>query len=168
MSNDLFFFVLTLAGKLARIMPTDPFGKNRMIYTIRSMCEEDSSIPYEDGARTIFLYTKGTVGNPPEELKQLLHYMEDTKEENAANESLRHIHRMVKTVKQDEEVSLEYMKIFEREEMLIQQGRREEQENTERERQRADNEKQRADNAEQEILRLKVELEKLKKCPNTK
>ena len=62
-------------------------------------------------------------------------------------------------VKQDKEVSLEYMKIFEREEMLIQQGlqqgRQEEQINTERERQRAEQEKKRADQLEEELQRLK-------------
>lgn len=170
------------------IMPDDPFHENRMIYTIRNICEEVPSMPYDDGARTIFLYTKGTEGNPPERLKQLLHYMEDTKEENAVNDTLLHIHEMVRTVKQDEEVSLEYMKIFEREEMLIRQGRREEQANTERERKRADDAEQRAANAEekasnaeerasnaekavysmeQELIRLKKELEELKKkSPN--
>ena len=49
---------------------------------------------------------------------------------------------MVERVKKDEEVSLEYMKIFEREQMLINQGIKEgrlaEQQNTERERIRAD------------------------------
>ncbi len=174
------------------IMPDDPFRENRMVYTIRNMCEEVPSMPYEDGARTIFLYTKGTKGNPPEKLRQFLHYMEDTKEENAVNETLLHIHEMVKTVKQDEEVSLEYMKIFEREEMLIRQGRREEQANTERERQRADaaekraedaekrasnaqkeacNAKERADNAEkkassieQELILIRKELDVLRKA----
>ena len=93
-----------------------------MIYTIRSKCDEVPSMPYDDGARTIFLYTKGTEGIPSKELEKFLHYMEHTTEENAVNDNLRNIHKMVNLVKQDEEVSLEYMKIFEREEMLIQQG----------------------------------------------
>lgn len=63
-------------------------------------------------------------------------------------------------MKQDGEVSLGYMKIFEREEMLIkqgmEQGRKEEKVNTERERQRAEL-------AEKEILRLKEEIERMKK-----
>ena len=54
------------------------------------------------------------------------------------------------------EAALEYMKVFEREEMLIEQGRREEQANTERERQRADS-------AEQENERLKQEIEYLRR-----
>ena len=137
------------------ITPYDPFGLNRMIYTIRSKCEEVPTMSYDDGASTIFLYTKGTEGNPPEELKQFLHYMEHTTEENAGNDNLRNIQQMINLVKQDEEVSLEYMKIFEREEMLIQQGiqqgRQEEQINTERERARADR-------LEKELQQIKEQL----------
>lgn len=44
------------------ILPYDPFDKNRMVYTIRNQCVEDGSIPYDDGAKKIFLYTKGTEG----------------------------------------------------------------------------------------------------------
>ena len=81
---------------------------------------------------------------------------------------------MVKRVKEDKEVSLEYMKIFEREQMLIQQGieqgiergieqgKLQEQENTERERARAVRECNRADAAEKEVKRLQEELRKLK------
>lgn len=70
------------------ITPYDPFGLDRMVYTIRSKCDEEADMDYDDGARTIFLYTKGQKGNPPEGLRQLLHYMEHTKPENAANEDL--------------------------------------------------------------------------------
>ena len=137
----------------------DPLNGHRMVYTIRNMCQEMPSLPYEDGAQTIFLYTKGKKGDVPVKLCQLLHYMEDSREENAVNESLRNLHQMVTKVKQDGEVVLEYMKIYEREAMLIKQGRKqgreEEQANTERERKRADE-------AEREIERLKKEIEKLK------
>ena len=37
----------------------DPFSKNRMVYTIRNLCEEDPEMEYDDGARTIFLNVKG-------------------------------------------------------------------------------------------------------------
>ena len=80
-------------------------------------------MPYEDGAKTLFLYTKGTKGNPSEELKQLLQYMEHTQETYAVNGDLKKIQKLVDIVKKDEEVSLEYMKIFEREAMLIDQGK---------------------------------------------
>ena len=104
------------------ITPFDPFGLNRMVYTIRNLCEEVPDMPYDDGARTLFLYTKGAEGNPSEELQQLLSYMETTTKENAKNEELRALQRIVDTVKQSEEVSISYMKIMEREEMLINEG----------------------------------------------
>ena len=96
--------------------------------------------------------------------------MDHTTEENAITDNLRSIHQMVNLVKQDEEVSLQYMKIFEREEMLIQQGieqgieqgiqqgRKAEQANTELERQRAEKEKARADQLEKELQHLKEKL----------
>ncbi|MDD3337563.1 MAG: Rpn family recombination-promoting nuclease/putative transposase [Lachnospiraceae bacterium] len=104
------------------IMPYDPFGLDRMVYTIRSSCIEVPEMPYDDGAKTLFLYSRGKEGDPPEKLKQLLHYMEETTDSNASNDALREMHQMVKKVKQDREVSLGYMKIFEREEMLREEG----------------------------------------------
>lgn len=52
-------------------------------------------MPYEDGAKTLFLYTKGTKGNVPEELRQLLKYMEDSSAENAKSEGLKALHRIL-------------------------------------------------------------------------
>lgn len=149
------------------IMPYDPFKRDRMVYTIRNMCEEEPDMPYEDGARTLFLYTKGTKGNPEKELRELLHYMEHTTEENAKNESLRSIHRMVQIVKQDGEVALEYMKIFEREEMLVRQGVQQGiQQGVKLERINTERERQRAEQAEKEVARLKEELAKIKESEN--
>ena len=140
------------------ITPYDPFHLNRMVYTVRNACEEVPSLPYDDGAKTIFLYTKGTEGNPSEELLQLLHYMEHTKEETAVNDSLKELHQMVSVVKHDREVSLNYMKSFERDQMLIKQGlkqgREQERVNTERERLRAEH-------AEKELALLKKQLDNL-------
>ena len=151
------------------IMPFDPFGKGRMVYTVRNQCVEDSEIPYDDGAQTLFLYTKGTEGNPPEALKALLKYMEETVRENAVNEELQEIQRMVDIVKKDKEVGLRYMKIYEREELIREMAREEERKNTERERIRADQEAlradyeaSRADQAEEQIRKLMKELETLK------
>ena len=86
------------------IMPFDPFGQSRMMYTIKSKCVELPEMEYDDGASTLFLYTKGTEGIPSVALRQLLRYMEETISENAVNDELREIHRMVQTVKKDPEV----------------------------------------------------------------
>lgn len=100
----------------------DPLGRNRMIYTISSKCEEIPDLPYDDGAKTLFLYTKGTEGNPPEELKKLLRYMEHSSAENADTLELRELHEMVTEVKCDRKVGLTYMKAYEFEQRLLRQG----------------------------------------------
>lgn len=104
------------------IMPFDPFGLDRMVYTIRNTCAEEPDMPYDDGAFTMFLYTKGQRGIPSVELKQFLTYFEQTTEDNACNKELAELHKIVSQVKMDEEVELEYMKIFEREEMIRVEG----------------------------------------------
>lgn len=71
-----------------------------MVYTIENQCVEDSSIPYEDGARKIFLYTRGTEGNPSQELKDMLKYIEETTKANVTNQTIETIHNLVRQVKQ--------------------------------------------------------------------
>lgn len=104
------------------IMPFDPFDMGRMVYTIRNTCVEEPDMPYDDGAFTMFLYTKGQRGIPSVELKQFLTYFEQTTESNACNKDLAELHKMVSQVRMDEEVELEYMKIHEREEMIREEG----------------------------------------------
>ena len=163
-----------------------------MIYTIRNQCVENPELPYDDGARTIFLYTKGKKGRDNESLSQLLDYMENTTRENAVTEELEDIQEMVDVVKEDAEVTVAYMKGFERDQMFLEEGKRQgeelgrrlEQENTLREKNRADTEKNRADTernradtekhraeeekrradaAVEEIEKLKRQLEELQK-----
>ncbi len=64
-------------------------------------CLEVPELPYEDSARTVFLYTKGTEGNPPEELRQLARYMEHSTAENTKSSGLARLHQMVTEVKPD-------------------------------------------------------------------
>ena len=153
----------------------DPFGYDRVKYTIRNMCEEDPEMPYEDGAQTIVLYTRGSEGEVSEDLRQLLSYIEQTKEENAVNPDLKEIQEMVDTVKQDRKVSVAYMKGFERDRLMYEEGRKEERKNTEeerkntekereraeQERERAERENLRANAAEEELRNLKAKLEQM-------
>ena len=75
--------------------------------------------------------------------------MENTTRENAVTEELEAIQEMVDVVKEDAEVTVAYMKGFERDQMFLEEGkelgRRLEQENTLREKNRADTEKNRTD-----------------------
>lgn len=123
----------------------DPFGRDRMVYTIQNMCKEVPELPYDDGAKTLFLYINGKEGNPPQKLKEFLRYMGDTRPENAVNDTLKEIQKMVDIVKDDKEVSLSYMKVFEQEQRIREQGRAEEKVNTEREKIRADIAEQKLD-----------------------
>lgn len=104
------------------ILPYDPFGKNRMVYTIQNQCIEDNSVFYEDGAKKIFLYTKGTVGNPSQELKDMLKYIEKTTYDNVTNRNIDTIHQLVEKVKHRKEVGISYMKSWEIEEMYRKRG----------------------------------------------
>lgn len=104
------------------IMTYDPFGRDRMVYTAKNGILEEPDIPYEDGARTIFLYTRGRRGNPPEDLRQLLQYMEHSSKENAKTKDLQRLHEMVTAVKRDGEVGLAYMKSYEIEAKIRREG----------------------------------------------
>ena len=153
-------------GKLKRVYVIficnyDPFGYDRVKYTIRNMCVEEPEMPYDDGAQTTILYTKGTKDdNISEELRQFLNYMENTTQTNAVNDTLKDIQKMVDIVKRDGEVSLSYMKGFERDTMMYEKGQEAERQNTEKERQRANSAEKARDEAEN--ARIIAEEEKVK------
>ena len=107
------------------ILPYDPFGKSRMRYTIQNQCMEDSSVPYDDGAKKIFLYTKGTEGNPSQELQDMLKYIETTIEENVTNKDIEAIHQLVEKVKLRKEVGIRYMKSWELEQIYRSEAKEE-------------------------------------------
>lgn len=96
------------------VLPFDPFGLDRMVYTVKSRCVEVPEMEYEDGASTLFLYTKGTKGEPGEALKQMLHYMEYSNLQNAVNDDLKEVHRMVEVVKFDSETSISCVRLMEK------------------------------------------------------
>lgn len=105
------------------ILPYDPFGKNRMVYTIQNQCVEDATVPYDDGAKKIFLYTKGAEGNPSQELRDMLKYMENTTVNNITNQNIYTIHHLVEKIKSRREVGINYMKSWELEQMYREEGR---------------------------------------------
>jgi len=93
------------------ILPYDPFGDNRMIYTVKNIVAENNQIVYNDGVTKIFLYTKGTKGGSPE-LKQLLNFMEHSTRENAIDTDLSDIMDIVDTAKKDPKERGRYMGIM--------------------------------------------------------
>ena len=117
------------AQKVYAGMNTDLRG-DRVLYTIKNRCLEKPEMEYDDGVETIVLYTKGTKGTISEELRQFLNYMENTNQNNAVNEDLKDIQKMVDVVKRDGEVSLQYMKSFEHDQLMYEEGRLAEIKNT--------------------------------------
>ncbi len=108
------------------ILSYDPFGRDRMVYTVRNRCVEEPDMKYEDGALNLFLYTRGKSGVITQELKELLQYLENTRWQNAVSESLKEVQSMVDQVKCDKEVSISYMKSYERDRMMRSEGRTDE------------------------------------------
>ena len=107
------------------ILPYDPFDENRMVYTVKNQCVEAPDMEYEDGIRRIYLYTKGTEGNPSQELRDMLKYMENSIVENVTNADIQAIHEQVDAVKRDKEVGVQYMKSWEREMLIREEGKEE-------------------------------------------
>lgn len=89
--------------------------------------------------------------------------MENTDQNNAVNEDLKDIQEMVDVVKRDGEVSLQYMKSFEHDQLMYEEGHLAEIKNTEREMKRADMAESRADMAQSRIKELEAELKRYRK-----
>ncbi|MBQ9926859.1 MAG: hypothetical protein IJO65_02680 [Lachnospiraceae bacterium] len=83
---------------------------------------KDNSIPYDDGARKIFLYTNGTEGNPSQALKDMLKYIEKSTAENITNQDIASVSELVNKVKKHKEVGINYMKSWEIEQMARNEG----------------------------------------------
>lgn len=96
-----------------------------MIYTVRNLCIEDPSIPYDDGAQKIFIYTRGTAENPSQTLIDMLKYIEETTTSNVTNQDIASIHKLVTKVKLNREVGVNYMNSCVREQMIRKEGRAE-------------------------------------------
>lgn len=103
----------------------DPFNQNRMVYTIKNGCLEDAAIPYEDGAVTFFLYTGGKQGNPAEDLRSLLRYLEKGELENRDDPELEKLDSCIRKIKQKQEVGTRYMDVWLHEKRMREDAMRE-------------------------------------------
>ncbi len=94
------------------ILPYDPFGDDRMLYTVKNMVVENNELVYNDGVLKVFLYTKGKNGGS-KELKSLLTYFEETTQDNAVDEELKKIQKIVGGIKGSHETEDRYMTLQE-------------------------------------------------------
>ena len=93
------------------ILPYDPFGDDRIIYTVKNKVEENNQIVYNDGVTKIYLYTKGEIGGS-KKLKELLTFLDNPIPANAVDEELLAIQHIIDTVKSDSETRKRYMGIM--------------------------------------------------------
>ena len=148
------------------ILSYDPFDQGDMYYKAQTMLETHPDYPYDDGIRRIYLYTDGKLPENPDnddkKLKNLLQYIRRSTEENVTDETTKRLDEIVKATKRKKDVGIKYMKSWELERELREEGREEERANTEAERRRADEaesrvseEKHRADIAEAELAKYR-------------
>ena len=94
------------------ILPYDPFGKDLMIYHVKNIVEEFPEMNYNDGIRKVFLYTDGKYGGS-EELKKLLSYIKQSNYENVSDTQLEKLHHSVESIKNNSEIGVKYMQMWE-------------------------------------------------------
>ena len=153
------------------ILTYDPFGKDRMLYTIRNKCIEEPEMEYNDRSTTLYLYVNGkNTENCSRELQELLQYIKESTQENACNPDLKKLHTYITNIKSEASTQEGYImwSAFiesERTEAAEEANKRADAEKNraDAEKNRADTEKNRADAAESEILELRAEISRLKR-----
>ena len=117
------------ASYIIRKCTFDLFGYGKYQYTFTATCKEVPECELGDQAVRIFLNTKGTnEGEVSEELREFLHYVENTTDEaakNAKSERIRRIHERVCKVKTSEKVGVKYMQAWEEKYYEREEGRKE-------------------------------------------
>ena len=141
------------------ILSYDPFGMNDMIYEVGSTIKTHPEYDYNDGVRRIFLYTEGNlpedVGENDRKLRNLLRYIGKSTKANITDDLTDRLNEIVHRTKAKKGVGIRYMKSWEREKELREEGREEERKNTEAERKKAEAERKKA-----EAERKKAEAER--------
>ena len=75
----------------------DIFGEGYMVYTFKNKCEELPELPYDDGLTFLYFNTKGTKGGS-EAIKNMLLYIQESKEKNAVDEATATVDEYVSSV----------------------------------------------------------------------
>lgn len=142
------------------ILSYDPFGENALYYEAGSIIKTHPNIPYDDGIRRIYLYVDGELSEEADEndkkLKNLLRYIGKSIKANVTDDTTRKLDDIVKNTKSKKDIGVRYMKSWEIEREIKEEGREEERANTEAERKRADV-------AEAELARYKAKYGELGK-----
>ena len=87
----------------------DPFGEGKYCYTFRNACREADGLELKDGTQKIFFNTTAEMMDAPEELTNLLRYIQTGKVSDAVTER---IERGVAKARENAEWRVEYMKSY--------------------------------------------------------
>lgn len=111
------------------IMPFDLFGQNKYIYTFEETCIEDNSIKLGDGAKRIFINTRGKNKHDvsPEfiALMKFIEYNENVEADANISTNLEKIMNRVALLKANEKVGVKYMNRWEEEDIIREEGKNE-------------------------------------------
>ena len=100
----------------------DPLGGNLPIYHIRSICLEDSSIPFDDEAEKVIVNVEGSRDNLSPELAAFFEYL---KKQSIGSEFTRALENEVEKARQHIEWRADYMSLQEKFDIEREEGREE-------------------------------------------
>ena len=111
------------------ILSFEPYRKNAMYYEAGSIIKTHPDIPYDDGIRRIYLYVNGDLpenaGEEEKKLQNLLRYIGKSIRTNVTDENTEKLDDIVHKTKAKKGVGVRFMKSWEREKELIEEGREE-------------------------------------------
>ena len=111
------------------VLSYDPFSEGRMIYEAKSAIVGRPEISYADGIRRLYFYTDRELdedlGEYGRSLKNLLRYVRNSRSENAVDDTTKRIDSFVRDTKARKEVSVEFMKRWELDKIIREEGRQE-------------------------------------------
>ena len=91
-------------------------------YSIRSVCEEDATIDYDDGIFKVILSARGDKGDVTDEMSKFLLYLTDQRTES---DFTKRLNERVLAARSYEKWRREYMTLQERDERMREEGRKE-------------------------------------------
>ena len=104
----------------------DQYGYGKYRYTFENRCKEIPDLTMGDECTKIILNTKGTNDDEVEKsLVDFLHYVDHSSEENVpddCDERLKHLHKKIYEIKSNEQMGVSYMKMEERDRLLVETG----------------------------------------------
>jgi len=109
------------------IMPFDMFGYGKYVYTFEGKCKEVPELKLNDGAKRIYINTRGkNVEDVTPEFVALMNFIEyNVVKEELADSNLSRITDRVASIKANEEVGVKFMQRWE-EEIILKQTAKEE------------------------------------------